>query len=132
MEFPTLRVQSEVFSEQRALAFAQLPDVLGLIAWMHRDLLIKRLDTLIDAESDPGAALSHGDREIRTAEVMGDLLSVEFQESFFVWEAQAQNLPIEHRGDINPVALLGVRLVTAARVNETPGTTPGYSWPMRR
>ncbi len=46
-------------------------------------------------------------------------------------QAQAQALPIEHRSAISPLALLGLRLVTAARVNETPETTSGYSWSMR-
>jgi hypothetical protein len=71
-------------------------------------------------------------REKALAEVQGDLLAVEHAESFFVYLAQSQNLPCEHRADINPVALLGLRLVTAPRVNETPGTSPGLSWPWRR
>jgi hypothetical protein len=70
-------------------------------------------------------------RERREAEVMGDLRDIEFQEAALVWQAQSQNLPVEHRSDINPLALLGLRLVTAQR-GETPGTTPGFSWPLRR
>jgi hypothetical protein len=42
-----------------------------------------------------------------------------------------QGLPAEFRPDISPLALLGLRLVTIPR-GETPETTPGYSWPMRR
>jgi hypothetical protein len=62
---------------------------------------------------------------------MGDLLAVEHDESALVWQAQAQSLPCEHRGDISPVALLALRLVTAPR-GETPGTSPGMSWDLRR
>jgi hypothetical protein len=46
---------------------------------------------------------------------MGDLLAVERDEATLVWQAQAQGLPVEHRSDINPVALLGIVLVTAPR-----------------
>jgi hypothetical protein len=45
---------------------------------------------------------------------------------------RSQGLPIWHRSDISPLALLGLRLITAPRVSETSGTTPGYSWPWRR
>ncbi|OSI79310.1 hypothetical protein BSZ21_01530 [Bradyrhizobium canariense] len=38
---------------------------------------------------------------------MGDLLAVERDEAALVWPAQAQGLPVEHRADINPLALLG-------------------------
>jgi hypothetical protein len=38
---------------------------------------------------------------------MGDLLAVERDEAALVW--QAQNLPVEHRADISPLALLGLR-----------------------
>jgi hypothetical protein len=47
------------------------------------------------------------------------------------WSGRRMICPVEHRADINPVALLGLRLVTAPR-DETLGTTPGLSWPMRR
>jgi hypothetical protein len=48
---------------------------------------------------------------------MGDLLSVERDEAALVWRAQDERLPIEHRADVNPVALLGIVLVTAPRTN---------------
>jgi hypothetical protein len=40
-------------------------------------------------------------------------------------------LPVEHRADISPLALLGLRLVTAPHAEEI-GTTLGLSWPTRR
>ena len=130
-EFQTQNLRSTmVLGEQRALAFAETPDALALIAWLHKDALIKRFDELIDAEADDACALSREAREKAEAEVMGDLLAVEREESFFVWQAQAQGLPIEHRADISPLALLGVALVTTPRA-EAPETTQGYSWPRR-
>jgi hypothetical protein len=132
VEFPTIRQQATVVgAQERSLAFSEQPDATALICWLFQDELVKRLDAEIDAETD-GSALSHEQRELRTTEIMSDLLDVERDESFFVWEAQARGLPYEHRSDISPLALLGLRLVTIPRANEAPETTPGYSWPMRR
>jgi hypothetical protein len=128
VEFQTQRQTSEVHSERRSLAFAEVPDTVALIAWLHKDALIKRLDELIGAEADDGAALSHEQRQQAEAEVMGDLLAVERDEVALTWQAQAQNLPIEHRADINPVALLGLRLITTPRATGLPATSPGLSW----
>jgi hypothetical protein len=116
--WPVTRVQAEVIgTERHALAFHEAIDVVGLFAWLHRDALIAALDAEINTEADDGAALSIEARQTRSAEVAGDLLAAERDEAFFVWQAQAQGLPIEHRADINPVALLGLVLVTASRTN---------------
>jgi hypothetical protein len=125
IEFQTQRVRSEVHGEQRALAFHEAVDVVGLFAWLHRDALIAALDREITSEADDGAALTHEQRQRAEAEVMGDLLDIERQETALVFAAQAQGLQIEHRADINPVALLGLVLVTASRA------TNGHSSPER-
>ena len=54
-------------------------------------------------------------------------LAAERDESSLVWAAQAQSLPVEHRADINPVALLGLAIVTAPRANPSPRSSPGCS-----
>lgn len=129
VEFATMRVQSTVFNAQAgAVAFAELPDTLALTAWLHKDALIAALDGEIDAEGDDAAALTPEQREQREAEVMADLLACERDESELVWQAQAQNLPAEHRADCSPVAILGVQIVTAAHANSSPGTSRGMSW----
>jgi hypothetical protein len=129
---PTQRLTSGVIGAERQLAFAEVPDMLGLLAWMFKDALIAAIDREIDAEADDAASLSHEERQQREAEAQGDLLDIERQEAELVWQAQAQGLPVEHRADISPLALLGLRMVTTPRVNEIFGTTPGFSWPMRR
>jgi hypothetical protein len=128
--FPTQRLTSEVHGEHRQLAFTQVADGTGLVAWMFQDALVERLDALIDAEMDTGATpLSHEERERRTAEVLGDLLSVERDESWFVWMGQSQGLPCEHRPDVSVLALLSIDLVTVPRPDASPPTTAGLSWP---
>jgi len=71
-------------------------------------------------EADDKAALSHEARQKAEAEVMGDRLTVERDEGALVWQAQAQHLPVEHRAGISPLALLGLRLVTAPRADPPP------------
>jgi hypothetical protein len=136
IEFQTRRLQSEVFgAERRGLAYAEIPDI-ALVAWLHKDALIKKLDAEIDTESDPTAvALTHEQRQQQEAELMGDLLDIERQEAELCWRAQRENLPCEHRSDCSPLALLGLRLVTTPRADALPETSPGFSWatwPMRR
>jgi hypothetical protein len=132
IEFQTQRLTSEVHAERRSLAFTEAADAVALTCWLHKSAMISALDALLDAEKDDAAALTHEAREKAEAEVQGDLLAVERDECALVWLAQSQNLPCEHRPDVSVAALLSITLVTAPRVNETPGTTPGYSWPMRR
>jgi hypothetical protein len=92
----------------------------------------RRTGSEIATEADDKAALTHEARQRAEAEVQSDLLAVERDESWFVWQAQAQGLPIEHRSDCNPLAILQVRLVTTARATGLPETSPGLSWPLRR
>lgn len=102
--WPTRRVQVDVFNAQPgAIAFVEVPDTVALDAWLRRDALIAALDAFVDEASDDAAALTHEARELRTDEVLRDLLAVERDESALVWLTQSQNLPVEHRADINPV-----------------------------
>jgi hypothetical protein len=126
--WPTMRVQSTVFNAQPgAVAFAEgVPDTLALLAFLLKPTLIAALDAEIDAEADDPAALTHEAREVAAAEVMGDLLSVERDESALTWRAMDERLPVEFRADINPLALLGLRLVTAP-LNGSRGTSPEHT-----
>ena len=112
-------------------AYFELVDPTALAAALLKDAMVKWFDALIDAEADDKAALTHEQRQQAEAEIQGDLLAIERDECALVWQAQAQNLPCEHRHDVSVLALLSIALVTAPRAGET-GTTPGLSWPMRR
>ena len=121
--WPTLRVQSEVIGPQRALAFHEAVDVVGLVAHLLKPTLIATLDALVESEADDKAALSHEARQKAEAQVLGDLLSVEMDESALVWRGQSEGLSVEHRADCSPLAVLQVRLVTTAAT-----TGEGSSW----
>ena len=87
--------------------------------------LIKKLDAEIDSEADDKAALSHEARQKAEAEVMGDLLVIEREESGRFWSAMAHNLPAQHRADSRRCAILGVQLITVPRA-EVRGTSPEH------
>jgi hypothetical protein len=55
-------------------------------------------------------------------------LAVERDEAALTFKARAERQPLEPRVDINPVATLGVRLVTAQAVDRLPGTPPEHGW----
>ena len=107
-----------------AVGYAEIVDPVAVVAWLFRDALIKRLDAEIDSEADDKAALSPDDRQRKEAVVLSDLLAIERQEAEMVWRGQNEMLPVEHRADADPRAILGVQLVTitAAKV-ERPDTT---------
>ena len=128
VEFPTTQLMVSVRNATPgAVGFLDVTDTLALFAWMRRDALIKRLDAEIDAEADDKNALTHEAREQDAAEALAALLSTKRDESVFVWKAQAERLPVEHRADINPVALLSLKLVTQAAVNRH-GTSPEHGY----
>ena len=121
--WPTQRVQSSVYNaEPGAIAFAEVPDI-ALVAWLHKEALIVALDREIASEADDKSALSR--------EVLADLLCAERDESFFVWRAMDERLPAEHRADCAAEAILQTTSRVAPRVAAS-GTTPGYSWDLRR
>jgi len=104
------------------------PDALALFAWTFKEALIAKLDGEIDAESDDAASLSHEARQKQEAEVLSDLLAVERDECFWLFEAMAKNLPVSLRVDVDPLALLGLQLRTATPSNPSPGTTGGHAY----
>lgn len=126
--WPFTHVRAEVFGEQRALAFHDAIDVVGLLAFfLTPEIMIKRLDALIDAESDDKAALSHDQRQRAEAELLSDLLSTERDICSLIRRGQAEGLPMEFPADIDPRALLSVRCVVAPRA-DLPPTSPEHAY----
>uniref|UniRef100_UPI0012DC6129 hypothetical protein n=1 Tax=Bradyrhizobium sp. URHD0069 TaxID=1380355 RepID=UPI0012DC6129 len=104
--WPMQRLQGSIVNAQvPSFAVTEVPDVLALFAFVHKDALLASLDTLVSEEADDAAALSATERETRAAVVMGDLLAVEYDEARLVWQAQADKLPSEHRSDCAPQAI---------------------------
>ena len=113
IEWARQQVQSQVRGrEHLGLGFAETHDAVALVAWLHRDALIKRLDAEIDTEADDAASLSHEARQRGEAEVLGDILEQDRIEAALVWAGQSQGLPCEHRVDCSAAAILQCRSQT--------------------
>ena len=130
--WPQQRLTAKLFDAERsALAFAEPVDALALFAWTFKDVLVAKLAAEIDVEADDDAALSIEAREKAEAELLEDLLDIERQEADLIFSAQREGLPVEHRADVSPLALLGVRLITTAPAAVLPGTSPEFATVIR-
>lgn len=97
-----------------AIGFAEVPDVMALLAWLHRDTLIAALDREIDATADDAHALDADQRRQAEAEILADRLSIEREEAELCWRQASDGLPIMHRPDLDPQSLLGVELIATS------------------
>ena len=124
--FPTRLARVDIIggTDRPAVGLAHdSQDGIALVAWLFKDVLIKKLDAAIDA-SDTTGALSHEARERASAEIMVALMEVERRECTLVWRAKADNLPCEFRRDCAPLAILGCRLIRLPP--KSAGTSPGH------
>ncbi len=117
---PMRSLRADVMSKTPTFAATETVDALGLIAFLSSGPLIAALDKLVSEECDDAAALSHVEREKREAETLRDLLAVERDEAALTCAALDQPLPCEHRADINPAALLRVRIISPPRAVSGP------------
>jgi hypothetical protein len=104
------------------------PDAFLLTIFLNRDALIAALDAEITSESDDTNAMTIEQRQKATATMMSDMLASDRELSELIWRAQAANLPVEFRRDANPLAVLGLQLVTVPQAKEPPGTTPEHAY----
>ena len=116
--------------EHRALGFHGSRHT-GLVVFPlpERDHRLAVFDRLI-ALSDEEAALSPEIRQQRESELLSDLLAQEMIEAACVWKSIEAQAPIEFRADLDPKAVLQVRLVTLAQ--PMPATSPGLAYDVIR
>lgn len=98
-------------SAPEAIGFGEVPDAMALLAWLHQDELIRRLDAEIDATADDASALDADQRRQAEAEILADRLAVEREEAELCWSQAATGGPISLRFDLAPETLLGVTLI---------------------
>jgi hypothetical protein len=123
--WPTVRVEVQIFNAQPgAIGYAEVPDMLAIDAWLHKTAMIAALDRDLAAANDDAAAMTHEARQKAEAEVMADILATERTEAALVWRAMDEKLPVEHRGDCSPQAILQVALRTVPRAIDGPSTSP--------
>jgi len=78
--------------------------------WLLTDMVVEKLDKIIDEWALPGDALSSDQRRQKLEEIEGDMLSVQRDECALIELAAERGLQIAHRSDVNPQAYLGVQL----------------------
>jgi hypothetical protein len=118
-----------IVAKEGAIVAWQEFDALATFCWLHETALVEKLSREIDALGNNGeTALSVPDREKQEAEILSDLLAIEREETFFVWRAQEQNLPVEHRGSCSPIALLGLLLTTTPRAEGAHGSSNEHAY----
>ena len=128
IQWPQTSLRATVYNAAvPGFAATETTDLLALTCWLHRDALIAE-------EADDKAALTREARERQAAELQGDLLAIERDESVLVWTAQGQGMPAEHRSDCSPQAILGCQLIAVPAVVSS-GSSPeraGYDLVGRR
>lgn len=89
-------------------------DVEGLICWLFGPQIAATINAEIDQQADDEHALTGQQRAARLEQIGRDQLAVERAEVELVEMAREQGLAIQHRGDIDVRALLGIDLTLAA------------------
>jgi hypothetical protein len=89
-------------------AGVEVPDAIGLLAWLLKDQLTRALHKEIDKVADDKAALSDEDQRSRLAELDAAILACERGEEAMVGQALEQGLDLLPRGDSDPRAILGL------------------------
>lgn len=125
IEFADTQRQALARGEHAAHVGWVEPDAMATFAWLHRDALVKKLETEIDAEADDEHAVDDKTRAAQIEVITRDMQAVEYEEAALVWEAQDAGLPCDHRADISPAALLGVA-IGESRPAPVPGTSPHH------
>lgn len=128
--FATTRLQSLVYNARPgAVAYAEVPDVLGLLAWLFRDQLLAKINAGFDEIADDKSALSQQQREEAEAQIGADMLAAERAECALIWHADDKGEVIDFRCTTSPQAALGVALRTVPRAPNGPSSpsVAGYN-----
>lgn len=114
LTFATTMLQTVVRgTDALALAITEQPDTLSLLAFLFKDEMIKRIEAEIDEVADDEAALSERDRAVKLADIAVQELAIERMEIACIRLGEARGELLDYRDSTSPLALLGVRLITA-------------------
>ena len=126
--FATTRLQSQVFNAQPgAIAYAEIPDAIGLMCWILRDQLLAKINAGFDEIAEDKSALNQQQREEAEAQINADMLAAERGECALIWAAETRGEILDFRPDTTPMAALGVALRTVPRA-ALPDTSAGHAW----
>ena len=95
-------------NDQAQLMISTTPDALGVMAWIHRDALIARLDKEIESCSTDAEALTDEQRTVKSAAIWADILAYEREEEVLIERMEASGALFLRRQDADPRAVLGL------------------------
>lgn len=116
INLPKTRVSLHTFlvGGSAGVAAGDVPDATKLLIWLCRDLMVERLEALVDGLAEDDVALSAAERTERLAALETRKLEVERREADLLHLADEAGTPIMPRRDMNPAAFLGVEVTTGA------------------
>jgi hypothetical protein len=117
--WPMRTLQSQIFNAegQRPIAFAEVPDLVATLSWLFPDAMLKWLDGMLAEEADDASALSIAERQTQSAQIVGDLLSIERDLAALTWRGLDEGLPVWFPQDLSVAAMLAAELVTIPASN---------------
>lgn len=98
-----------------AIIQGQLPDFGGMVAWLHPEALLEKLEAEIRATTDESAALSTDERNARIKDLHGLIVGAERLEEAALRAAIADGDTIDRRADATPFVVLGLEIDEPAR-----------------
>lgn len=83
-------------------------DASALLAWLFKDELVSRIETLIRENADDASALTDAERKSRLEQIDAEILQIERVEEAVIEALHAEGLAVMRRSDCDPRAVLGV------------------------
>jgi hypothetical protein len=80
----------------------------AFLVWLHKDIILARVNSLIDSADDTGA-MSHETREKKFAQMNAQRLKLEFEEEAAICAAAASGQSIPRRRNADPRCILEVQ-----------------------
>jgi hypothetical protein len=129
--FATQTVKSMVHTEQRALAFSEVINCAGLVAWIFERELIAKVTAEIKQAARDGEALDEKQRAAQETALLEQMAECEYAECGLIWDAESRGDLLDFRHNTTPAALLGVRSVVGTRPAVPPSATYSIAGPQR-
>ena len=132
--WPMSSTQTQIYNIENGrppIGFTEGVDMLGLLAAVPtlKKELASYLDNLI-TEQASSDGLTDEERTKQTKDTSDRLLATERIICALIERARVEWLPVDYTHELSPLAILSVVRVAAPPVER--GTTPGYSWLLKR
>lgn len=113
--FAPTTLAASLNDDTTAIIQGQLPDFGAMIAWLHPEVLLEKLEAEIRATTDESAALSTDERNARIKDLHGLIVGAERLEEVALRAAIADGDTIDRRPDATPFVVLGLEIAAPAR-----------------